>query len=139
MHRFDGDGEGRGRVLVVVADARAGEQEATWLEAEGFDVTLCPGPSAPDYGCVGSRTGTCPLATGADLIVLDLTLAGDAAGTGTRGWELLLLYVGLGIPTVVVTGGDEPFVPTPEDHVAVVERPVGREALLEAIGSVSAV
>ncbi len=133
--RASGTAGRRGRVLVVEANARARDWEAGWLEDAGFDVTVCPGPSAPDYNCVGSRTGTCPLASDADAIVLDLTLAGDVAGEGTRAWELLLLYFGLGKPTVVVASGDEPFVPTGGDHVSVIERPVGREALLRAVRS----
>ena len=128
----------RGRVLVVEANARAREWEAAWLEGAGFEVSMCPGPTAPDYGCVGSRTGACPLASDADVIVLDMTLAADVAGEGTRAWELLLLYFGLGKPTVVITGRDEPFIPSPGERVAVVDRPVGREKLLEAVGSVFA-
>jgi CheY-like chemotaxis protein len=127
---------GRGSsVLVVESNARAREWEAAWLEEAGFDVTVCPGPSAPDYRCIGGRSDSCPLASGADLIVLDLTLAGDAAGEGTRAWELLLMYNGFGKPTVVIAGGDEPFVPTPDERVAVIERPVRREALVRAVRS----
>jgi hypothetical protein len=73
------------------------------------------------------------LACSADAVVLDMRLAGDAAGIGTRGWELLLLYRQLDIPVIVLRGAEDPFVPLPEDSVAVVQRPAQRDSLLSAL------
>ncbi len=126
------------QVLVVEANDRARGWDAAWLDEAGYEVTVCPGPSAPDYSCVGARTGACPLATPADVVVLDMVLAGDVAGDGARAWELLLLYHALGRPVVAVRGAEDPFVPLPGDDVVVVERPVTRERLLAAVRAVTA-
>ena len=126
--------EGRGaRVLVVEANERARGWDAAWLDDAGYDVTVCPGPSAPDFTCVGSRTGACPLASDVDAVVLDMSLAGDVVRTGTRAWELLMLYRQFGMPVVVVTAPNDPFVPLPEDGVFAVRRPVERDFLLGAL------
>jgi CheY-like chemotaxis protein len=125
---------GRGaRVLVVEANERARGWDAAWLDDAGYDVTVCPGPTAPDYSCVGSRTGSCPLSCSVDAIILDMALAGDVARTGTRAWELLLLYHQLGTPVVAVTGDEDAFVPFPADGVFTVRRPVQRDSLLGAL------
>jgi hypothetical protein len=77
----------RGTVLLVESDAQERERVATGLEDAGFNVTLCPGPSGPDYTCVGARTLECPLAKGASVVVLDMWLEGVALMEGTPAEE----------------------------------------------------
>jgi CheY-like chemotaxis protein len=79
-------------VLIVDRDADTRDRVVRWLEDAGLDVVACPGPTAPEFTCVGSRDGHCPLAQEADLIVLDLWLDSDAAMVGTRAWNLVRFY-----------------------------------------------
>jgi hypothetical protein len=83
----------RGTVLLVESDAQERERLAAGLEDAGFDVTLCPGPSGPDYTCVGARTLECPLAKGASVVVLDMWLEGEDLMEGTPAEELLDIYL----------------------------------------------
>lgn len=89
-------------VLVVAADAKDRDQYGSWLESEGFEVLACPGPRKPGYTCVGGKTGTCALARGSDLVVLDTSLPGDDLAEGTSGSELVTLYASLGKPVLAV-------------------------------------
>jgi pimeloyl-ACP methyl ester carboxylesterase len=51
--------DGRGwigpTVLLVEADADERGLFGTWLEEEGFGLLTCPGPTEPDYTCIGAR------------------------------------------------------------------------------------
>ena len=76
-------------VLIVDRDADTRDRVGTWLEDAGLDVVACPGPTAPEFTCIGSRDGQCPLAQEADVIVLDLWLDSDAAMVGTRARSLV--------------------------------------------------
>src|SRR6266542_6243708 len=49
------------RVLVVQSDLDDRDLIGSWLEAEGYDVASCPGPTRPEYTCVGSLTQRCPV------------------------------------------------------------------------------
>jgi CheY-like chemotaxis protein len=89
-------------VLVVAADSEDRDQYGEWLEDEGFEVLTCPGPRRPEYTCVGGKTGTCALARGSDLVVLDTSLPGDDLAEGTSGSELVTLYASLGKPVLAV-------------------------------------
>jgi hypothetical protein len=93
-------------VLLVQSDAPARSLMESWLEASGFDVITCPGPVGPGYVCVGERTGRCPLAETADVVVLDGRLESGEVPDGTSPYDLLVLYRTLGRPVVVV-GADE--------------------------------
>ena len=98
-------------VLVVEADDEERERIASGLEQSGYDVSICPGPTGPDYTCVGSREGTCALASGASVIVLDMSLDSEAVMTGTAAEELLALYLFGGKRLVVLgshPGGEVP-------------------------------
>jgi hypothetical protein len=79
-------------VLNVDRDPDTRDRVGRWLEDAGLDVVACPGPTAPEFTCIGSRDGHCPLAQKADLIVLDLWLDSDAAMIGTRAWNLVRFY-----------------------------------------------
>jgi hypothetical protein len=83
----------RGTALIVESDEQEGERLAVSLEDAGFEVTLCPGPSGPDYTCVGARTLECPLAKEASVVVLDMKLDGDDLMEGTPAEELLNVYL----------------------------------------------
>lgn len=102
-------GAGRGTVLVVEADPLERERFGSWLEAAGFDVLLCPGPTEPDYTCVGSRDGTCPLAEEAAIVVLDMSTESEAVMMGTAAEEILGLYLLAGRRVLVLGShpGDE--------------------------------
>jgi hypothetical protein len=89
-------------VLVVEADAAERDSYAAALEAAGFPVLTCPGPTEPDYTCVGSRGGTCALVAEAAVVVLDMSLDSEALLTGTPAEELLGLYLTSGRPVVVL-------------------------------------
>lgn len=103
-------GEGRrGTVLVVEADDQERERYGTWLEDSGFDVLTCPGPTEPDYTCVGARDGVCPLVEEADIVVLDMSLESEAVLVGTAAEEILGMYLFKGCRIVALGShpGDE--------------------------------
>jgi hypothetical protein len=89
-------------VLVVEADAAERDRYASALESAGFQVLTCPGPTEPDYTCVGAREGTCPLLEEAAVVVLDMSLDSEALLIGTPAEELLGLYLTSGRPVVVL-------------------------------------
>jgi hypothetical protein len=89
-------------VLLVEAEGSERHRYADALEKAGFDVLACPGPSGPDYTCVGSRVGTCPLVDGADAVVLDMALESETLLEGTAAEELLGFYLIAGRPVVVL-------------------------------------
>lgn len=93
---------GRGTVLVVEADPAERERFGSWLEAAGFDVLVCPGPTEPDYTCVGARDGVCPLLEEADVTVLDMSTDSEALMMGTASEEILALYLLTGARVVVL-------------------------------------
>ncbi|HSD48211.1 MAG TPA: hypothetical protein VLE71_00100 [Actinomycetota bacterium] len=93
---------GRGSVLVVEADPVERERFGSWLEAAGFDVLLCPGPTEPDYTCVGARDGVCPLLEEADVTLLDMSTDSEAVMMGTASEEILALYLLTGARVVVL-------------------------------------
>jgi len=89
------------RVLLVQADSEERQTLASWVEDAGYEVTVCSGPSAPTYVCVGDRTGWCPLIGEADVVVLDCRLECEAS-EGTSAVDLLSLYVCSGRPVVAL-------------------------------------
>jgi len=121
-------------VLVVEADPAERELFSSWLEASGFTVLACPGPTEPDYTCVGDRTGACPLADAADVVVLDMSLDSEALMTGTAAEELLGLYLVSGRPVVTLGSRDGDEVP---GELIRLRRHPTREALLGAVRGLS--
>jgi hypothetical protein len=98
-------------VLLVVADDAEREGFGASLEREGYDVLLCPGPTGPDYTCVGGREGICPLVADADAVVLDMSLDSEAVMHGTSAEDLLSLYLSSERPVVALgsrRGVEEP-------------------------------
>ena len=121
-------------VLVVEADPAERESFSSWLEESGFTVLACPGPTEPDYTCVGDRTGACPLADAADVVVLDMSLDSEALMMGTAAEALLGLYLVSGRPVVTLgsRGGEE----VPGVLIRLPRHPTS-EALLGAVRSVA--
>ena len=91
-----------GTVLLVESDEGERERLGKALERAGYQVIACPGPTAPDYTCIGGREGYCPLLERADVVVLDPWLAGDEIGVGTTSDDLLTLYAGTGRTVVAI-------------------------------------
>jgi CheY-like chemotaxis protein len=94
------------RVLLVEAEPANRRTYAEWLEESGYEVSTCPGPSAPDYTCVGGRSRTCPLIEPVDAVVVGLDLDSEIEEEGTSAFELLSLYTSSGKPVVAV--GSDP-------------------------------
>jgi len=122
----------RWAVLVVEADPAERRSMGAWLEEAGFDVVLCPGPSGPEYTCVGSREGVCPLVAQADVVVIDMSLESEIVMQGTAAEELLDLYLTTGrhVITLGSHGGPDPFA---EDVVVRLSRHPGRDDLMQAV------
>ncbi len=122
----------RDAVLVVEADASLREQYGTWLEDSGFEVLVCPGPTEPDYTCVGGRGAACPLMAEVDLVVLDMSLDSEAVLTGTAAEEILALYLMTGKRIIVL--GSHPGEEV-EGQLARMSRYPGRDELVDALRS----
>lgn len=123
-------------VLLVEHNPAARERLADWLEDAGHEVLVCKGPGAPDYDCIASHLDRCPLADGAEVVVLDIAQAGDELLRGTPGWQLLLFYWSHGHKIVALSGTEDPVRPLPDDQVRVVRRPPERMPLLSAVEEV---
>lgn len=122
-------------MLVVEADVEERERLSSGLERFGYEVSICPGPTAPDYTCVGSRGGTCVLATEASVVVLDLSLDSEAVMMGTAAEELLGMYLFAGHRIVAL--GSHPGGSVPGQLVRLPRHP-DDDALVEAIRSFDA-
>jgi hypothetical protein len=119
-------------VLVVEADVAERDRYASALESAGFEVLTCPGPTEPDYTCLGAREGTCPLLEDAAVVVLDMSLDSEALLTGTPAEELLGLYLTAGRPVVVLgsRGG-----PTLEGQLVRLRRHADDEQVVASVRS----
>lgn len=124
---------GERTLLVVESDAEARRLMATWLMDAGYTVLTCPGPLGPDYECLGTRGKACPLANGADIVVLDLRLESDIVMEGAPGWQLLVYYMENGQRVVALSSGEDAVQPRSDKGVIVLQRPVIRPVLLEAV------
>lgn len=121
------------RVLVVEADDGLRAEIVSWLEDEGLQPLACQGPLAPDYQCAGQQEGGCPLLNSADLVVLDLRLAGDVFETGTTGEDVAEYYVGSGRRVVGMKRTDDPEPLWAGDRLSVCAWPPGRTELVGAV------
>jgi CheY-like chemotaxis protein len=125
-------------VLVVEPDDVVRDEIGGWLEEEGFTVLSCPGPTGPDYTCPAGRGRTCPLATGADAVVLDLRQRSDVEHTGTPGFELLFYYGALDKPIVLLSGQEDPVRPLDGPGVQVLERrPTRKQLVTDVLGALT--
>jgi hypothetical protein len=124
--------DGAATVLVVEADPGEREQFGAWLEDAGYHVLACPGPIEPDFTCVGDRKGTCPLATEASVVILDMSTQSEMVGFGTASEDLLGLY--LWADRRVVALGSRPGGEIP-DQLLRRRRHPERDELVEAVRS----
>ena len=124
----------RGTALIVESDEQEGERLAACLEDAGFEVTRCPGPSGPDYTCVGARTLECPLAKEASVVVLDMSLDGDDLIEGTPAEELLNVYLLAGHRVIAL--GLRPHDEVPGRSVRLHRHPEFEE-LIGAVGALA--
>lgn len=116
-------------MLVVEADPGMRAKVATWLEAEGYGVLSCPGPTGPDYTCTMGRCGRCALAEAADLVVLDTGLDSSSLMEGTSPDELLAGYLALDLPVVLLRREGFDLIP-PDARVRIVRWSPERRSLL---------
>ena len=124
----------RGTVLLVESNDGLRERFGSALDAAGYELIACPGPTGPDYVCIGGRESYCPLLERADVVVLDPWLASDEKGIGTCSDELVELYAGSG-RTVIVLGSVGWLDPFAAGHVVHLgERPEPRD-IVEAVRS----
>lgn len=119
-------------VLLVEADDEERERFGAWLEADGYRVLSCPGPTEPDYTCVGGRTGACPLMAEASIVVLDMSTRSEELVMGTAAEELLALYLWAGARVVAL--GSHPGGEIPGQLVRRA-RHLDREELVSAVRS----
>ena len=116
---------------------RSGEtQVGGWLEEEGFEVLECPGPTGPDYRCIGGRGRRCPLLQVADAVVLDTWLEGDTALEGTSAIDLAGYYLDSGKPVVALTHSDDSLRLFLDEGLVTVSSPPDRREIVETIRTV---
>lgn len=127
------DDDPRETVLLVVSDDDERLRLASCLEDAGFEVIECPGPSGPDYTCVGTRTLGCPLAKAASIVVLDMDLESDAVMEGSAAGELLDVYLAGGNRVIAIA--DDPFHDEIPGQVVRLRRRPERDVLLDAVSS----
>lgn len=120
-------------VLVVEPDEIERDRIALWLEREGYRVMVCPGPQAPEFACIGVRSGTCPLARSADVVVLDMRLGGDEVMHGVAAWELVGLYRRAGAAVVAIASSGETAAAADVAEIEVVRRPAREPDLVAAV------
>jgi CheY-like chemotaxis protein len=120
-------------VLLVEADPELRDRIGEWLERSGFEVLLCPGPSAPSYTCVASTGRPCVLLKAADLVLLDLWLESDSVMSGTTASELLANYVSSDRPVVVIDPGHDELLPFIDETAARIGWPPERREVVESV------
>jgi hypothetical protein len=118
-----------GTVLLVESDDAESERLGRALENAGYEVIACPGPTAPEYVCIGGREGYCPLVERTDVVVLDPWLAGDDDGVGTSADALVELYVSRG-RTLILLGSVGWLDPFTGGHVVILgDRPAASDVV----------
>ncbi len=127
-------GKERPAVLVVEQDRLLRDRFTAWLERADYEVMACPGPSRPEFRCIGFDRAGCPLAHGADVVVLDVWTAADAAFKGRGGFHLLRYYGGLGIPIVALRQSNTSLDDIVDGVVAEIEWPPDARELCETVG-----
>lgn len=119
-------------VLVVEPDPDIRKRLASWLEGAGLEVLTCPGPSAPEYVCIGGRGLPCPLVEPADVVVLDPRLPNADLMTGTSGEQLLTYYLAAAKPVIALGSLGAISLPY-RDEVGCVPLHVERRAFVHAV------
>ena len=122
-------------VLLAEPERLVRDVAALRLEEAGYRVIACPGPSAPDYTCLGTRGEHCPLAAAADLVVLDVELPGEDLVDAASGVDLLSYYTGTGKPVIALRAAAGLVGLFGEENITELEWPPAREDLLSAVRS----
>jgi len=120
-------------VLLVEADPESRDRHGAWLEEAGYDVVVCTGPTGPDYTCVGSREGDCPLVHRSDLVVLDTDLDSEALMVGTPAEELLALYLFNGKPVIALMREGGPVETMVDEQLAHLSRDPDHDELVDTV------
>ncbi len=123
-------------ILLVEHDEQRRALIGGWLQDAGYDVLTCPGPSAPEYSCIGSRAGGCPLVYPASLVVLDLSFSPDARVRAPIGAHLLGFYLLTGKPIIALGRGDDLLADPLENQLVALERTPDRGDFLATVRSV---
>lgn len=118
-------------VLVVAYPAEERVRLAGWVREAGYLVTTCPGPRG-DVPCAGMR-GRCALADVADAVVLDLTLEDDLLADSIPGWQVLDVYIALGLGVVALVDAGDSLLVSRSSLVVSLPRSAGRAELVEAV------
>lgn len=123
-------------VLVVANPESERARLGRWLQEVALDVIACPGPRSADP-CVGMR-GRCPLAEGADVVVLDLVLEDSPLSGSPPGWQVLDVYLELGLGVVVLTDPPDLRMVQSRTGVVAVPRSVDGATLVESVRELAA-
>lgn len=121
-------------VLVVAYPHEERARLARWVRDAGYLVTTCPGPKG-DVPCAGMRSRCAP-AELADAVVLDLTLEDDLLADSIPGWQVLDVYLALGLGVVALVDAGDSLLVSRSSLVAPVPRSAGRAELVEAVAEV---
>jgi CheY-like chemotaxis protein len=120
-------------VLVVESERLVRDVVADRLDEAGYEVIACPGPSAPNYTCIGTRGGRCPLEAAADVVVMDADLPGEDVADAASGLDLLSHYTGVGKPLVALRVPSDVLRLFAGERVLPLEWPPNTDALIRAI------
>jgi hypothetical protein len=123
-------------ILLVEHDEERRVLIGGWLENAGYDVLTCPGPSAPDYSCIGGREGRCALVHPASLVVLDLSFSSDEMVRAPIGADLLGFYLLTGKPIITLGHGDDLLADPLDNQLVALGRTPNPGDLLAAVRSV---
>jgi len=122
-------------ILLVEQDREISDTLGRWLDRHGYQLLACPGPQPPTYSCIGVDRGSCPLAHGADLVVLDMWLAGESVMVGASSLELLERYLDAVLPVIAFTHGADPTDISRTERLTVIEWPPDQGELLQTTRS----
>jgi hypothetical protein len=128
-----------GQILLVERDPKARELIGSWLQDAGYEVLLCPGPTAPDYSCIGGRGRRCALVDPATVIIVDLSLARAAILQGSAGMDLLGYYLSTGKRVIALGPREQPLGRVLEEHLIPMGEVPDRQGLVQTIRSQTAV
>ena len=120
-------------VLMVESERLVREFVADRLQQAGYDVIACPGPSAPNYTCIGTRGDRCPLEVAADVVVLDAELPGEEVIDAASGLDLLSYYTASGKPVVTLRAGSDVLRLFAGERILPLRWPPATNALIQAI------
>ena len=125
-------------ILLVEHDEGRTALFGGWLQDAGHEVLTCPGPSAPGYSCIGSRSGHCPLVAPASLVVLDLSFSPEATIRAPIDIDLLGFYLLTGKPIIALGRGDDLLADRLENQLIALERTPDRGDFLRTVERVIA-